>query len=254
MTSPRPPAEESPDVDPTGMRALLSSLPDPGPMPADLVERITAALEQQAEQGHSSGALHGAGVVPLHRRHPWRAAFLAAASAAAVLLIAIPLATGTAPGNLSAVFGGGTSMAGSAADSAHQERAQQQLAQGSSGTTAGAAAGAVTVRMTGTAYTSARLAGQAHALLSSTAPTLYPTAAESPAIGPIGTPAGVRACADALGIAPDEPIATDVALFDGQPAAVLVVGQAAAPTAYAVSRTCSRAAPSILAGPVPVQP
>lgn len=30
--------------DPTGMRALLGSLPDPGPMPADLVARIEAAL------------------------------------------------------------------------------------------------------------------------------------------------------------------------------------------------------------------
>lgn len=250
MTSPRPPAEESPDVDPTGMRALLSSLPDPGPMPADLVERITASLEQQAEQGHSSGALHGAGVVPLHRRHPWRAAFLAAASAAAVLLVAVPLATGRAPGNLSALFGGASSVAGSAADSGSMERAGRS-AQGSSG----AAVGAVSVRMTGTAYTRAGLAGQARALLASTAPLLHPTAAAQPApIGPMSTPAGVRACADVLGIAPEEPIAADVADFDGQPAAVLVVGQTAAPTAYAVSRHCGPAGPDILAGPVPVQP
>ncbi|HET7278027.1 MAG TPA: hypothetical protein VFJ22_08105 [Dermatophilaceae bacterium] len=250
MTSPRPPAEESPDVDPTGMRALLSSLPDPGPMPVDLVERITAALEQQAGKSHASGAPHGAGVVPLHRRHPWRTAFLAAASAAAVLLVAIPLATGTAPGNLSALFGGGSSVAGSAADSRSEERAGQ-LAQGSSG----AAVGAVTVRMTGTAYTRARLAGQARALLASTAPLLYPTAAAEPApSGPISTPAGMRACADALGIAPEEPIVADVADFDGQPAAVLVVGQAAAPTAYAVSRSCGPAGSALLAGPIPVRP
>lgn len=250
MTSPRPPAEESPDVDPTGMRALLSSLPDPGPMPAELVERITAALEQQAEQHHGSGAPHGAGVVPLHRRHPWRTAFLAAASAAAVLLVAIPLATGTAPGNLSALFGGGRSVAGSAADSGSMERAGQP-AQGSSG----AAVEAVTVRMTGTAYTRARLAGQARALLASTAPLLHPTADAEPApLGPMSTPAGVRACADVLGIAREEPITADIADFDGQPAAVLVVGQAAAPTAYAVSRTCGPTGPGILAGPVHVQP
>lgn len=40
------------EVDPTGVRALLSSLPDPGPMPAALVARITASL--QAEQLHRS--------------------------------------------------------------------------------------------------------------------------------------------------------------------------------------------------------
>ncbi|QIM22401.1 hypothetical protein G7075_16770 [Phycicoccus sp. HDW14] len=34
--------------DPTGMRALLGSLPDPGPMPADLVARIEAALAAEA--------------------------------------------------------------------------------------------------------------------------------------------------------------------------------------------------------------
>lgn len=252
MTTPRPPAEESPDVDPTGMRALLSSLPDPGPMPVDLVERITAALEQQAEKGHGAGAPHGAGVVPLHRRHPWRTAFLAAASAAAVLLVAIPLATGTAPGNLSALFGRGRSVAGSAADSGSVEGAGQPApAQGSSG----APVGAVTVRATGTAYTRARLASQARVLLASTAPLLSPTPAAEPApLGAIGTPAGARACAGALGIAPEEPIAADVAAYDGQPAVVLVVGQAAAPTAYAVSRTCGPVGPGLLAGPVPVQP
>lgn len=36
-----------PEDDPTGVRALLSSLPDPGPMPTDLVERIQASLEQE---------------------------------------------------------------------------------------------------------------------------------------------------------------------------------------------------------------
>lgn len=41
------------DIDPTGMRAILSALPDPGPMPADLVDRITASLA--AEQAGGSG-------------------------------------------------------------------------------------------------------------------------------------------------------------------------------------------------------
>jgi hypothetical protein len=218
-------------------------------MPGDLVDRIAAALEQEAQTGLGSAASPGAGVVPLHHRHPWRTALFVAASAAAVLLVALPLATGTAPGDLSTLLGRGSTVAGSAADSGHQERAGQP-AQGSSG----AAAGAVTVRMTGTAYTSAGLASQARALLASSAPQLQASGLATPAAGSAGASTGVRACADALGIAPEEPITADVADFDGQPAVVLVVGHAAAPTAYVVSSTCSAAPPDLLAGPVPVQP
>ncbi|MBM6401261.1 hypothetical protein [Phycicoccus sonneratiae] len=42
--------------DPTGMRALLGSLPDPGPMPADLVARIEAALAAEAAAEASAAA------------------------------------------------------------------------------------------------------------------------------------------------------------------------------------------------------
>lgn len=46
MSSPRDPD----DIDPTGIRDLLAALPDPGPMPEDLVRRIEARLE--VEQAH----------------------------------------------------------------------------------------------------------------------------------------------------------------------------------------------------------
>ena len=54
------------DVDPTGIRDLLAALPDPGPMPDDLVRRIEARLEverahQRAQEGRSSGAFSAAG-------------------------------------------------------------------------------------------------------------------------------------------------------------------------------------------------
>ena len=48
-------------------------------------------------------------------------------------------------------------------------------------------------------------------------------AAEAPGIGPIGTPVGARACADALGVPSDAGVLVDVADVDGRPAAVLVV-------------------------------
>lgn len=49
MSAPRQPD----DVDPTGIRDLLASLPDPGPMPEDLVARIEARLE--VERAHRAG-------------------------------------------------------------------------------------------------------------------------------------------------------------------------------------------------------
>ena len=72
--------------DPTGMRALLANLPDPGPMPDDLVARISAALAAEAQRGDGIDQLWhlhddrghrvrrgvepdaGAQVVPLRRR------------------------------------------------------------------------------------------------------------------------------------------------------------------------------------------
>lgn len=43
----------APEPDPTGMRELLAALPDPGPMPPEVAQRITAAL--QHEQRHRMG-------------------------------------------------------------------------------------------------------------------------------------------------------------------------------------------------------
>ena len=52
MITPRNPPGDSPEDDPTGVRALLSSLPEPEPMPAYLVDRISASLA--AEQASRS--------------------------------------------------------------------------------------------------------------------------------------------------------------------------------------------------------
>lgn len=57
MTRPISRLHPSPDEDPTGVQQLLATLPDPGPMPADLIERITASLaaEQANHTPQSSG-------------------------------------------------------------------------------------------------------------------------------------------------------------------------------------------------------
>ena len=85
MITPRHPSGESPEDDPTGVRALLASLPEPEPMPAYLVERISASLA--AEQANRSPAPTGATVVPLARRRPLRTMALGLAGVAAAAVV-----------------------------------------------------------------------------------------------------------------------------------------------------------------------
>lgn len=86
------------EVDPTGVRELLAGLPDPGPMPEDLVRRIEARLEveQTAREQESSRPLgrHADRVVDLAtergRRRPGRTlVWLGAAAAGLVATAAV---------------------------------------------------------------------------------------------------------------------------------------------------------------------
>lgn len=87
------------DDDPTGIRELLASLPDPGPMPEDLVERIGArlAVEQaHREQASTPGlAARSDSVIDLaaersHRR-PGRTVALLGAAAAGLLVATVAI-------------------------------------------------------------------------------------------------------------------------------------------------------------------
>lgn len=78
--------------DPTGVRALLSSLPDPGPMPDTVFARISASLqeeqerrEQEATFGHDSAPDVISLAAERHRRRPMRTlTYLGAAAGLAV--------------------------------------------------------------------------------------------------------------------------------------------------------------------------
>jgi hypothetical protein len=82
---PRHPSGDQ-DDDPTGVRALLSALPEPEPMPDDLVHRITASLAaEQASRGPGDGV-----VVPLHaHRRPGRRVLTAVAVAAGIAAVGL---------------------------------------------------------------------------------------------------------------------------------------------------------------------
>lgn len=73
MTGSRP-EPDADDMDPTGVRALLANLPDPGPMPPELVARISHSLEleQQRRTTGAAGAASGSGgghPVEVNRQH-----------------------------------------------------------------------------------------------------------------------------------------------------------------------------------------
>ncbi|MEO5744132.1 MAG: hypothetical protein ABIQ53_06010 [Terracoccus sp.] len=258
-TPPVPPADKgAPEHDPTGIRDLLASLPDPGPMPADLVARINASIA--AEQS----AREDATVVPLRpRRWGWQHVGVAAA-AAAVLGIGLPaLLTGTGPGDVMASLSGG----GSAADSASGASVESRTDTGSDPSSAAGEAprtatttpggqrvagspGPVALEASGTAYTAVALATQASSKLTTAQDGAMAASKARP--GAAETPTGLRACLSALGVEAWMPVRGDLATLDGAPAVIALVSSDTGQTVYAVSPTCDAAHPGVLAGPLRV--
>ncbi len=257
--------------DPTGMRALLSSLPDPGPMPEHLVARITAALAAEADAGAAgsgddappaSGPVDHAAPAPVVPLRPRRAVRMRHLGVAAAVVGALGL-TGVV---LSNTGGGGlvASIGASRDDSAESAQDAQGSAGGDSGGSAvaegpattpvvpPAGSGQVVVVMSGRSYAASSLPDGVDLLVAGQDELLRSLAAESPGIGPIGTPVGARACADALGIPSDAGLLVDVAAVDGRPAAVLVVDAGAGHQAYAVERSCTTGTAGLISGPVVV--
>ena len=255
-----PPGPPDPDDDPTGMRALLSSLPEPGPMPDDLVARITASLAEEQERRPVVRPLPEVPVHEVARPHRplWRTAGLAAAAAAVIGVGAGSLLTHTAPGELGALFGGsGNNSVSSAAGASNYEGSQADSRSGDAvapkvepSSSDKALAATVSIHHTARAYTSGAFDTQAAALLASPGDQAAPYGAEAPSIGPIGTEIGLRSCLSALTTDAYTTATADLGTFDGQPAAVVVLTTGAGHTAYAVQRSCSTGHPALLMGPV----
>ncbi len=181
--------------DPTGMRALLANLPEPGPMPDDLVARISAALTAEAERGdgidqlwhlHDDAATAsgrgvepdaGAQVVPLRRRLGLR--HLGVAAAVVGVLGLGGFLVKSVPGDVVASFGtvGGSSDSGAVAESDAGSQREQALVAPEAGS------GEVVVVMSGVDHTSDRLVVTARELDDGTLDPIADLSAESPSPG-----------------------------------------------------------------------
>jgi len=246
-------ADRPVEDDPTGMRALLRSLPDPGPMPDHLVRRIQATLAEQERLGVPDAPVVDLGAYRTRRtqrRGPWLAAAAGLVAVAGGGLIA----TGGATGMIAAFSGtsqSATSVAAGAADSkaAPDGAGLPGSAEGTS-VTGMLPAGSVHVIMTEGQWSGSDLGPAARVALTSTGDRLRELASESPAIGPIGTAIGGRDCASALGIPGDAGVLIDLVTHDGEPAALVVAATASGEqTAYLVGRSCRTGHSELRVGP-----
>jgi hypothetical protein len=246
LITPRNPIGSSPDDDDsTGVRALLSALPEPDPMPAYLVGRISASLA--AEQAQRAGVSSGASVTPLlasTRRRPGRLLFAIAGAAAAVVLIGVVgsnlLTTNqstTASDHAAAVLTSGSREASGATP----PTANPKAAAGSA-----SAPASIQIRLSDVRYTQADFVTQARALRGATFDPIQPLAPTSARVGSIGTAGGLTGCLSAIGAGGAQLVRADLAFYEGQPAVIIVATTDGVPTAYAVGRGCSRADAALL--------
>lgn len=273
--------------DPTGVRVILSSLGDPGPMPHDLVQRISASLAQEhARRAQDTGL---ATVHSLTDATPRRTTFgqrlpsIAIAASIVVLAGAVVLGVLTMYGGSNDFAGGdsGAMMASSdAADESGamdgsldstEEAAPEAAAPSRQGSdTGGGAKVQVLLFATGRDLSDANFEAEADPMQMITSSVWDQAAEELLASSTVGTSAGAADCLMTIVDAPQAEVAARIAMIDsvsysGTPAALILVtddlpsddadqatGSAGPMTAYVVPLDCRREHAVTLREPVHV--
>ena len=250
--------DESPEHDPTGVRDLLSSLPQPAPMPDYLVRRINASLaDEQTRRAAAPSTTSAARVSPLlapTRRRVGRLVSAVAGAAAAVVLFAVVgtnLLQSSQPGSTT------DSASGSIASSARtgdqglpdtERKAAVPQGVGASETSPPL----VRIRLSETRYTQAGLVTQAQDLGRDALDQIRPSAAGPEGMGVVGTTPGLISCLNAIGAGGAQMVRADLAFYEGRPAVIIVATTNDTATAYVVGRQCSPADPAVLRPATPL--
>lgn len=131
-------APDDSEGDPTGMRDVLRSLPDPGPMPDSVTTRIQHSLEAEGE--HSARSWAGTEdvtdlVAERHRRRPaqWvmAAAAVVAVGVIGTVVVDQVLGAGSGSGDAAAQYAPSPDQAGSGSESEGEAEAGDDAASGS---------------------------------------------------------------------------------------------------------------------------
>lgn len=222
------------------VRSLLAGLPEPGPMPDDLVARIQARLADEALAAQAPVA----DVVDLEsRRRRMRvmgglAGVSAVAASAAVVGV---LLSGGGLGSLDKSSGHAVAGFGNGRTTSVTSPSAAPSSAMSTGT---AAAATVHIVLSDTPVSAASLDAEASRLLNAVPTTPLPGTAESPTVGPLATPKGLTDCLTSLEAPAWSKIGAALTRYEGAPAVVLGLQTTSGEQqAWVLDRTCTKVVP-----------
>ncbi|HYN28922.1 MAG TPA: hypothetical protein VES95_03490 [Dermatophilaceae bacterium] len=232
----------TPDDDRRRVRELLAALPNPGPMPPEVTERVSTALA-------------------LGRRPRRRGLWLAAAAAAVLVGGGTAVLTTQVQPRVTASESSasdGSASKRSASDGPSSNGPESPVGGGAvPQPSGGVEPGSVLTASSGQAFSAAGLPGAAAALRNAAASGVPPagegTTREVPGTAGLLSSSGARRCATALGAPPEAAVLLEAGTVGGGPGALVVLVPASgAATAYLVGPGCAQGRADVTAGPVPV--